>query len=376
MTAMSHEEQVEFKTWVRQGLEDVASLEKTRDLVDFDRRNDPALWASLIDMDLLGLAVPDRLGGSGVGGAELGLLLEEAGRCLLPAPYLGTAVIAPLAVRCAGAEDELSSLLADIAAGRVRIGLAVAEPHGTPLPTAAGQWEGWILSGTLPAVVDADGATHLLVVGEVDGSSALFLVDAAAEGVRVQEARALDPSRPALPVILEGVPAVVLGGLDSAPDTVAAVRDLFRLALAADAVGGARRLLELAVEYAKVRHQFGRPIGEFQSLKHRCADLFVACEAAAAAVGAAMAGIDGHGRPRPSAAGVASVYAQEAYWLAVRTAMQIHGGLSLTWELDLHRYLKRATASGLLLGNLDRELARVADLVLDDDFDLVEDLFA
>jgi len=373
---MSHEEQLEFRTWVRQGLEDVASLEKTRDLVDTDRRNDPSLWNALVDLDLLGLAVPERLGGSGVGGGELGLFLEEAGRCLLPAPYLGTAVVAPLAVAWAGVVDEQSSVLAEIVAGRIRVGLAVSDANGTDLPRASGDWEGWTLSGVLPAVVDADGATHLLVAAEVDNTTALYLVDCKAVGVEIHASRPLDPSRPALPVTLRDVPAVLLGGLDQAAETVTAVRDLFRLSLAADAVGGSRRLLELAVEYAKVRHQFGRPIGEFQSLKHRCADLFVATEAAAAAVELAMAGIDSSTRPSASAAAVASVYAQDTYWLAVRTAMQIHGGLSLTWELDLHRYLKRATASNLLLGNADREIARLADLVLDEGFDVIAELFA
>lgn len=375
MTAMSHEEQVEFKSWIRQGLDDVASLEVTRDLVDNDHRDDPSLWASLVDMDLLGLAVPERLGGSGVGGTELGFLLEEAGRCLVPAPYLGTAVIAPMAVRWAGAEDDFSALLADIVVGKARIGLAVADPSGGSLPISLGEREQATLSGNLPAVVDADVATHLLVVGESGGGPALFFVDGQGIGVRVQPARPLDPSRPAFRVVLDNAPAKMVGDLGAATGIVPAVRDLFRLALAADAVGGARRLLEFAVEYAKVRHQFGRPIGEFQSIKHRCADLFVACEAAAAAVEAAIGGLDSEARPRSAAAGVASMYAREAYWLAVRTAMQIHGGLSLTWELDLHRYLKRATASGLLVGNVDRELARLADLVLDDDFDVVADLF-
>jgi alkylation response protein AidB-like acyl-CoA dehydrogenase len=145
------------------------------------------------------------------------------------------------------------------------------------------------------------------------------------------------------------------------------------LAIAADAVGGAQRLLDMSVEYAKTRVQFGRPIGSFQAIKHRCADLFVAVQAATAAVEAAFDHLD-QPQPIPVSAVVAAVCAHEANWQAVRTAMQIHGGLALTWEHEVQLYLKRATASQHLLGNPDRELVRLTDLVLADGYDVVQEI--
>jgi alkylation response protein AidB-like acyl-CoA dehydrogenase len=216
-------------------------------------------------------------------------------------------------------------------------------------------------------------ADVILVEARVADGSGLFIVDVGLEA-DVQPLRALDPSRPVAQVTMSRSPARAVGDVASANDVAERVRDLLRLALAADAVGGSRHLLHSAVEYAKTRVQFGRPIGEFQSIKHRCADLFVAVEAAAAAVEAAFAELVSQGFPNPVATSVASIYAQEAYWLATRTAMQIHGGLALTWEHETHLYLKRATSSAHLLGNPDLELGRLADAVLADGYDVVAEL--
>ena len=154
------------------------------------------------------------------------------------------------------------------------------------------------------------------------------------------------------------------------------LQDLTRLALAADAVGGAQHLLDISVDYAKTRIQFSRPIGAFQALKHRCAGLLVAVQAATAAVEAAFEGLDSPGlsAPAPVPAAVAAITALETYWQAVRTAVQMHGGLALTWEHEIGLYVKRATASQHLLGNPDQELARLTDLVLAADYDVVQGL--
>ncbi|PIJ36438.1 hypothetical protein BMW24_005415 [Mycobacterium heckeshornense] len=152
------------------------------------------------------------------------------------------------------------------------------------------------------------------------------------------------------------------------------LQDLTRLAVAADAVGGAQHLLDISVDHAKNRIQFGRPIGAFQAIKHRCADLYVAVQAATAAVEAAFEGLDQPRSKVPVPAAVAAITALETYWQAARTAMQIHGGLALTAEHEIGLYLKRATASQHLLGNPDQELARLTDLVLAADYDVVQGL--
>jgi len=233
----------------------------------------------------------------------------------------------------------------------------------------------WRLTGDDPAVLEADTADWFIVAAHTDAGVGLFVVDRADAGVEVTNLDSLDVTRPVAAVSWRQAFAVPLGPVGNpvpAGPVLTQLQDLTRLAVAADAVGGAQHLLDISVDYAKTRIQFGRPIGAFQAIKHRCADLFVAVQAATAAVEAAFEGLD---QPRSSVpAAVAAITALEAYWQAVRTAMQIHGGLALTWEHEIQLYLKRATASQHLLGNPDQELARLTDLVLAADYDLVQGL--
>ncbi|BBY39954.1 acyl-CoA dehydrogenase [Mycobacterium mantenii] len=372
MPLLTEDDRMEFRIWVRDGLQQHAPLARTRQLAESGRREDPNLCRSLAELGVFGLATPEEYGGGDVGAAGLAIFLMEAGRCLLPAPYLSSAVLAPTAIRWAGAEEHFADLLKGIVQGQVRVALALSPLDGAP-PRATHDGHTWRVSGAEPAVLEADVTDWLIVAAEIDTGPGLFVVDGHDAGVRIETLRSVDVTRPVAAVTFEAVPAVALGDLDAAAALQARLQDLIRLAIAADAVGAAQRLLDMSVEYAKTRVQFGRPIGSFQAIKHRCADLFVAVQAATAAVEAAFGHLD-QPQPIPVSAAVAAVCAHEANWQAVRTAMQIHGGLALTWEHEVQLYLKRATASQHLLGNPDRELARLTDLVLAEGYDVVQEI--
>jgi alkylation response protein AidB-like acyl-CoA dehydrogenase len=373
MPLLTETDRTEFRGWIRDGLTQLAPLTRTRLLAETGRRDDPDLCASLAELGLFGLATPEEYGGGDVGAAGLAILLMEAGGCLLPAPYLSAAVLAPTAIRWAGAEEHFADLLKGIASGRTRVALAVGPSDSAGL-RATHDGHTWRLTGAEPAVLEADVADWLFVSAETDTGTGIFVVDRYDAGVGVESLRSVDVTRPVAGVTFTSAAGVALGDLDGAAALRARLQDLIRLAIAADAVGGAQRLLNMSVEYAKTRVQFGRPIGSFQAIKHRCADLFVAVQAATAAVEAAFDQLEQADTATPVTTVVAAVCAQESYWQAVRTAMQIHGGLSLTWEHEVQLYLKRATASQNLLGNPDREMARLTDLVLAEGYDVVDEI--
>lgn len=373
MSEMGHDEQDQFREWIRSGLERVAPLERTRTLAEAGARGDFDLWSGLVDLDVFGFSVPEELGGTDLHGAGLRILLEEAGRCLLPAPYLSAAFLAPLTLRrTRGPRSD--RLLTQIAKGQLKVGLVVpADASGLPF-VATRDGSDWSLTGCSSATIDGDTADSWLVAAVTPTGPAVFVVDSVGGGSRSEVLRSLDLSRPVSRLVLESTPAALLADADVAGPVLEELVDLVRLALAADAVGGASRLLEMTVDYSRTRTQFGRPIGQFQALKHQCADLFVAIEGAHAMVDAAFEELTGESRPSPLAVMLAGTTALDAYALAASTAMQIHGGLAFTWEHDAHLYLKRSTASQHLLGNPDRELARLTDVVLADGFDVVETL--
>jgi alkylation response protein AidB-like acyl-CoA dehydrogenase len=376
VATLTDEDRIEFRMWVRDGLQRMAPLPQTRSLAEGGQRADLNLVKGLAELGIFGFAVPKQYGGDEVGPAELATFLIEAGRCLLPVPYLSSAVLAPAAIRWAQAETQFAELLAGIAEGAVRVALAV-RPLDDASPRVTREGDVWRLTGNEPAVLEADVADWLIVAAHTDSGAGLFVVDRADAGVKVTSLDSLDVTRPVAAVSWSQALAVPLGPEGNtvpAEPLLIQLQDLIRLAVAADAVGGAQHLLDISVDHAKTRIQFGSPIGAFQAIKHRCADLFVAVQAATAAVEAAFERLDQVRSMVPVPAAVAAVAALETYWQAVRTAMQVHGGLALTWEHEIQLYLKRATASQHLLGNPDRELAHLTDLVLAADYDVVRGL--
>jgi alkylation response protein AidB-like acyl-CoA dehydrogenase len=282
--------------------------------------DDAGLWKRLTaELGLTGLAVSEEHGGSGASYAELAVVLEEAGRTLLRAPLLSTAVAAVVAER-AGAHDLLPGLV-----------------DGTT-PAA-------FLDGDAPALNAHDSALLMVLSGDD-----LLVVETAAASVTPLES--LDPTRPLASVVLDGTSSRRIG--EAAP-----ARDLLHVALAAESVGGARRILELSVQHLLVREQFGRPLGSFQALRHRVADLTVELEAATSTVWYAARAAAAASDELPVVAPLAKAAATDAFTHIAGEAIQLHGGIGFTWEHDAHLYFKRAWTTALLHGD-SRTLRRTA----------------
>jgi alkylation response protein AidB-like acyl-CoA dehydrogenase len=309
---------------------------------------DATLWKVLCEqIGVAALAVPERFGGVGAGRREVQLVLEEFGRTLTPAPLLGSVLATSLLVAL-GDDAAAQRLLPRIADGAVAA-LAWAGADGRWADGAV-RADGAVLSGEAHYVLDGELAEILLVVA--DGS--VYEVDpAAADRVHTPT---MDGTRRLARVRLHAAPGTRIGAPDARPALAAALDDAL-VALAAEQVGAAAAALRMTVEYSKVRHQFGRPIGSFQALKHRMADLHVLLEAARSAAYAA-----GEGSLRPS---VAKIYCSEAFRTIAGEAIQLHGGIAITWEHDAHLYFKRAHGSAALFGSPGEHLHRLAAEVLE-----------
>jgi alkylation response protein AidB-like acyl-CoA dehydrogenase len=294
--------------------------------------DDPATWKRLTaELGLTGLAVPEEQGGSGASFVELAVALEEAGRCLLRAPVLSTAVAAAVL-----AESDAADLVGPLLDGSMSAAFVVGDV------TTVGDR----LNGTVPQVVDA-AAAGLLLVCAGDG---LYAVNASDAGI--QPLDPLDPTRPLASVALDGVPGRRVG------DSAYAL-DLLHVALAAESVGAARAALEQTVDYLKVREQFGRPIGSFQALRHRVADLTVELEAATSTTWYAVRAAAERSAELPVVAPLAKATATDAFTHIAGESIQLHGGIGFTWEHDAHLYFKRAWTTALLHGDA-RSLRRSA----------------
>jgi alkylation response protein AidB-like acyl-CoA dehydrogenase len=363
------EEQEELRASVRRFLTDKSPSAAVRGCMESEEAHDPAVWRQMAgQLGLHGLAVPEEYGGAGGGPVELGIVLEEMGRALLPSPFFATVALAGQALTAAD-DDAKSRWLPGIADGSLTATVAVSEESGswrledtgtTATTTAAG---GWTVSGTKMFVVDGQSADLLLVVASTDAGPGLFAVEGDAAGVTRARLDALDLTRRLGRVDLDGAAAVRVGPEGDATEFLRKVLDLAVVALAAEQVGGAQACLDTAVEYAKIRVQFDRPIGSFQAIKHKCADMLLKVEAARSATyhAASMAAEDS--AELPVAAALAAAYCSEAYTHAAKENVQIHGGIGYTWEHDAHLYLKRAKSSELLFGAPAAHRARLADLV-------------
>jgi alkylation response protein AidB-like acyl-CoA dehydrogenase len=344
-------EQQELRLAVRELAADRASSAQVRAAMDSGSGVDADLWQLLgREMGLLGVGVAETLGGAGGGFVDGAVVVEEAGRALMPAPVLPTLVTGQVLSLCpdvAGGAEALGTIVSGEAIGAV----AVASGSMTAGRIGFGG-SGSALTGTVANVLDGSAADHL-VVASADG---LWLVPAAGDGVVVTAQRTLDPTRRQASVRFERAPAVLLGDATAADRAV----DLLRVALAVEAVGVARRCLEMTIDYLKTREQFGRPIGSFQALQHRAADMAVDVESAAStAYYAAWAAADSPAE-LPVVAPLALSVCAEAAWHVAAETLQLHGGIGFTWEHDAHLYFKRATTTRLLLGDSHEQRRLVA----------------
>jgi len=355
-------EQDELRASVRRWMADRAPLTRVRELMDTEDGLDRGVWEQAgTQLGLPGLAIPESYGGSGFTFAEQAIVLEELGAALYGGPYLASAVLAANALLASSDEGARADLLPGIASGETIATLAFTEDDGSWDPAAirlaaAKDGEAWRLDGHKSFVLDGATAGLILVVAATDAGLSLFAVQADAVpadtgGLTRTTLPTMDQTRKLARLEFAATPARLIGSPGDAAAILDRTLDVAAIALAAEQLGGAQRALDMAVGYAKVREQFGRPIGSFQTIKHRCADLLLEVESLRSAVGYAAAAVAEGSAEIPVLASLAKAYASETFFHVAAENIQIHGGIGFTWEHDAHLYFKRAKSSELFLGD-------------------------
>ena len=333
-----------------------------------------ALYAKMAELGWTGLLVPEAEGGLGLGTVELALVCEELGRVVAPGPFLGTQLVTAALLR-GGSGAQRKQWLPRLLAGEASGALAYLEesdrhdPAGITLPARAARG-GWRLDGGKLFVAGVPGAELLLVAARTQAGTeprgvTLFLVESGASGVRVKPLETIDLTRRIGEVTFRGATverSALLGKPGEGWPLLARLLDLAAVAIAADSLGGAQRALEMAVEYSKVREQFGRKIGSFQALKHMAAEMVADVEPARSLVWYAAYAFDHHPREAARAAAMAKARLGEVYSTTVNRAVQMHGGIGFTWEHDLHLWFKRARWNEVAYGDPAFHRERLATL--------------
>jgi alkylation response protein AidB-like acyl-CoA dehydrogenase len=366
MTLGVTEELQELRDSVRRFLSDRAPISRVRELMETGDGIDRAVWQQAgAQLGLLGLAIPEEYGGAGFTFAEQAIVLEELGAALYGGPYLASGVLAATALLASPDEQARRDLLPGIASGEVIATVAFTEDDGSWDPAAARlaaakDGDGWRLDGHKSFVLDGGAAGLVLALAVADGSLSLFAVDGGAAGLTRATLPTLDQTRKLARLEFESVPARLIGSPGDAAAVMDRVLNVAAIALAAEQLGGAQRTLDLTVEYTKVRHQFGRPIGSFQGLKHRLADLLLEVESLRSAVTYAASAVAEDSSEVPVLAPLVKAYASDTYFHVAAEAIQMHGGIGFTWEHDAHLYFKRAKSSELFLGDASYHRERLA----------------
>ena len=355
------DEQDQFRSAVRRFLNDKSPTTEVRRLMATAEGYDPAVWRQLSeDLALPGIHIPEQYGGAGFGMVELCIVTEELGRALLCAPYFSSAVLAANAILSTGTEMQKSALLPEIAKGARIATLAITEPDGNWDPAAikvvaTPDSDDYRLDGVKSFVVDGHVADLLVVAaraGKTTGLEglALFTLDANAQGVERRLLESMDPTRKIARIDFRGARANLLGNLDDGAAPILRTLDRAAIALANEMVGGAQALLDSAVNYAKLRVQFGRTIGSFQAIKHKLADMLLDLELAKSAAYYAAQAAAADDPEWPALASLAKAAASETYLHTAVECIQIHGGIGFTWDNDTHLWFKRAKSSEVFLG--------------------------
>jgi alkylation response protein AidB-like acyl-CoA dehydrogenase len=334
-------------------------------------------WSKLAEQGWLGLVYPEQYGGAGLGFVDLTVLMEEMGRVVMPGPFFSTTILAGLAILEAGSAAQKERWLTKIAGGEAKATLAWTEPSARwdaagVTTTARAADGGWVLSGTKLFVPDAHLADVLVVVARTretpraeDGVS-LFLVEKGAPGLEVKLLPTMDQTRKLCEVSLREVRVsgdALLGPRDGGWGPLTRVTERATVALCAEMCGGAQRVLEMTTEYAKIRVAFGKPIGSYQGVKHRAADMLVDVENAKSLTYYAAWAVDENATEAALASSMAKAYVSDAYRKVSGAGIQLHGGIGFTWEHDLHLYFKRAKASEFTFGDATYHREKVAQLI-------------
>ncbi len=372
-----NEEQELLRSTARKFFENECASETVRKLMDGPEGMTPDLWKKIAEQGWTGLIFPDEHGGMGLGFVDLVVLMEEMGRAVVPGPFFSTVLLGGLAVREAGTDEQRKAWLPKISSGEARATLAWMEPsaelgaRGIMLQATA-KGAGFQLSGTKLFVHDAHTADLIVVAARTssgqnpeDGVS-LFLVPRGTPGLHVTLLPTMDQTRKLCEVTLDGVALgaeALMGQAASGWAPLARVIDRATVALCAEMCGGAQKVLEMTVEYAKIRQAFGRPIGSYQGVKHRAADMLVDVENSKSITYYAAWAMDEGVPEGPLAVSMAKAYVSDAYRRVSGAGIQLHGGIGFTWEHDLHLYFKRAKGSEFTFGDATWHRERVAQLV-------------
>jgi alkylation response protein AidB-like acyl-CoA dehydrogenase len=352
------ESQESLKNSAREFFTGECPSSEMRRLMETGTAYDAGLWSKLAEQGYTGIIFPEEYGGIGLGKVELMLLMEEAGRALLPGPFFSTVVLAGSVLEAVGTPAHKKKYLAPICRGEVRSTVAIVEasanwnPHGIQLTANDGK-----LSGEKLFVSDAGIADFIMVVAR----NGVFVVDSKACGLRISPMSAMDLTRKLYVLEFSNTPAEEIGGITNLQRAF----DIATAALAAELVGGMQRTLDITVEYAKTRKQFGKPIGTFQAVQHQCADMYLETESSRSAVYYAGWALEENSPDAANAVSIAKMYASDAARTVGNRAIQIHGGMGFTWENDLHLYYRRAKGSETAFGDATFHRERLASLVID-----------
>jgi len=349
------EDQKVLRDQARKFLGERASPARVRAILETDAPYDRDLWRGMAEMGWMGTAVPEAMGGAGLGYLELCVIAEELARSLAPTPFSSSVYLATEALRLAGTAEQQQRWLPKLALGEAIGCLALAEgprpPRREAMETRA---DGGRLSGAKWPVADGDVATIAVVAAREGAGVSLFLVDLAGPGVSRESVATVDPTRSHARVSFAQAPAERLGPAGEGWTLLGTLLDRAAVLVAFEQVGGAQAALEMARDYALGRFAFGRQIGSFQAIKHKLVDVYVAIELARSNAYFGAWALSTGAPDLPVAAAAARVSATDAFYLAARENIQTHGGMGFTWEFDCHMYYRRAKLLALSLGSARR----------------------
>jgi alkylation response protein AidB-like acyl-CoA dehydrogenase len=338
------DDQKSLKDQARKFLADKAGAKVTRRVLNDEAVSyDDGLWRGVAEMGWLGAAIPEQYGGLGMGRLELCVLAEELGRAVAPIPFSSTVYFFAEALMLAGSEAQKAALLPKVAAGEAIGCFAVSEGPGAP--TAASiqtKFENGSLNGVKIPVTDGDCAHYAVVAAREGAGVSLVLVDLNQAGVKRTTLKTLDPTRGHAKLEFKNAKAERLGAAGQGWELAEAVLDRAAVLLAFEQVGGAQASMEMAIDYAKDRYAFSRPIGSFQAIKHKLADMYVAIEVARSNSYYGAWALSTEAAELPFAAAAARAAASDAYTLCAKENIQTHGGMGFTWEVDCHLFYRRA----------------------------------
>jgi alkylation response protein AidB-like acyl-CoA dehydrogenase len=347
------EDQKSLKDEARRFLSEKAGAKVTRRVLDDAGVSyDEGLWRAVAEMGWLGAAIPEEHGGLGLGRLELCVLAEELGRAVAPIPFSSTVYFFAEALMLAGGEAQKAALLPKVAAGEIIGCFASSEGPGAPSASnIQAKFDGAALNGVKIPVTDGDCASHAVVLAKEGAGLSLVLVDLNQPGVTRTTLKTLDPTRGHAKLEFKNAKAERLGAAGQGWELAEAVLDRAAVLLAFEQVGGSQACLEMATEYAKSRYAFSRPIGSFQAIKHKLADMYVAIEVARSNAYYGAWALSTDAGELPFAAAASRAAASDAYYLCAKENIQVHGGMGFTWEVDCHLFFRRAKLLALQAGS-------------------------